>query len=58
MIKNRQIYIYLESLHTDSIATTKRKGRIALWFANEMISWEGRVACYHVAMNVKAQPTI
>ena len=49
---------YLESLHTDSTATTKRKGRIALWFANEMTLREERVARYHVAMNVKAQPTI
>ena len=43
---------------TNSTATTKRKGRIALWFANEMISREEHVAYHHVAMNVKAQPTI
>ena len=50
--------LHLSGELRNSTDTTKRKGRIALWFANEMISWEGRVACYHVAMNVKAQPTI
>ena len=50
--------LHLSGELTNSTATTKRKGRIALWFANEMISREERVAYHHVAMNVKAQPTI